>query len=116
MNDTGGGAPQDRESRISSGLLLCERLRCGAPASRRAEEWFQFPRDPVRYATLCEHCFWEMLGGIEKHGRMGGSQFGQAEPTGGGHRIPLALHPVAVLEVRVVSKPPHNSCYPLSLR
>ncbi len=69
MNYTRGGAQQESESRIVGDFLLCERPRCDAPASRRAEDWFQFPRDPVRYAALCEDCFWEMFAEIEKHGR-----------------------------------------------
>jgi hypothetical protein len=58
-----------RERSIKRLFSLCERQGCSAPASRHAADWFQFPRDPVRYGRLCEDCFWEMLGEIERHGR-----------------------------------------------
>ena len=59
------------DARQATGIAMgdvqtCERPRCRVKASRRAEKWFQFPRDPARYVHLCEECFWEMIGAIEK--------------------------------------------------
>jgi len=39
---------------------------CDRPATRTADKWFQFPRDPQRLAALCEPHWEELLTALER--------------------------------------------------
>lgn len=39
---------------------------CPQTATRFADQWFQFPRDPYRYTALCETCWDALLEQLER--------------------------------------------------